>query len=312
MLDGGDGNDALDGGAGTDLLIGGSGDDAIAGGDGADHLLAGDGADSLHGDAGADTLDGGDGNDTLDGGQDNDTLIGGAGEDTMSGGDGNDHLSDGAGLDHVDGGTGDDVILLSNDLQIDIVDGGEGQDTLDLSANAADAIVDLQDGLIFLNGIEEAHIFEIESIVGSHGRNTLVANDAVNVMVGGGGNDIFVFRSLESLANHGGPRDLIMDFQIGDRIDLSRISDDSHDFASQKLFFTGAASAAPADLGAVTFNYQMLDIDHEVTVVSGNLDSDPDDEFSLVLDGHHELTAQDFILEAKHEATMPGPALATA
>ncbi|KRB24078.1 hypothetical protein ASD99_29450 [Mesorhizobium sp. Root695] len=311
-LDGGDGNDALDGGAGTDQLIGGSGDDAMAGGDGNDQLLAGDGADELHGGAGADTLDGGNGNDMLDGGQGDDTLLGDAGDDTMSGGGGNDHLSDGLGLDHVDGGSDDDVIHLNNDLQIDIVDGGEGQDTLDLSANAADAIVDLQDGLVFLDGIEEAHVFAIESIVGSHGRNTLVANDSVNVMVGGGGNDIFVFRSLESLANHGGPFDLIMDFQTGDRIDLSRISDDNNDFASQKLFFAGAASAAPAELGAVTFNYQMLDIDHEVTVVSGNLDSDPDDEFSLVLDGHHELTAQDFILEAKHDAVLPSPALATA
>ncbi|TPL07952.1 hypothetical protein FJ938_10180 [Mesorhizobium sp. B2-4-14] len=307
-LDGGDGNDVLDGGAGADLLIGGSGDDAIAGDDGADSLLGGDGADSLHGDAGADTLDGGDGNDVLDGGQDDDTLIGGAGDDTMSGGDGNDHLSDGAGLDHIDGGAGDDVIVLCNDVRIDIVDGGAGQDTLDLSANAHDTLVDLPDGLVFLDGIEEAHIFEIESIVGGHGRNTLVANDAVNVMVGGGGSDLFVFQSLQSLENQGGPRDLIMDFHAGDRIDLSRISEDLNDFAGHKLFFAGAASAAPADLGAVVFKFQTLDIDHEVTLVSGNLDSDPDDEFSLALDGHHELTAQDFILEAKHDAAMPGQA----
>ncbi|TPK85672.1 hypothetical protein FJ936_09025 [Mesorhizobium sp. B2-4-13] len=302
-LDGGDGNDGLDGGAGADLLIGGGGDDTIAGGDGAD---------TLHGDAGADTLDGGDGDDALDGGQGDDTLIGGAGDDTITGGDGNDHLSDGAGLDHIDGGAGDDVIVLCNDIQIDIVHGGDGQDTLDLSANAQDTLVDLPDGLVFLDGIEEAHIFEIESIVGGHGRNTLVANDAVNVMVGGGGSDLFVFQSLQSLENQGGPRDLIMDFHAGDRIDLSRISEDLDDFAGHKLFFAGAASAAPADLGAVTFSFQTLDIDHEVTVISGNLDSDPDDEFSLALDGHHELTAQDFILEAKHDAAMPGQALATA
>ncbi|MBZ9799557.1 cadherin-like domain-containing protein [Mesorhizobium sp. ES1-4] len=320
-LDGGDGNDALDGGAGTDLLIGGNGDDTIVGGDGNDHLLGGDGADSLHGDAGDDTLDGGDGSDLLDGGQGDDTLIGGAGDDTMSGGqgndllyggDGDDHLSDGAGLDYVDGGAGDDAFFLSEDLLIDIMHGGDGQDTLDLSANAQDTLVDLPDGLVFLDGVEEAHIFEIESIVGGHGRNTLVANDAVNVMVGGGGNDTFVFRSLESLENQGGPRDLIMDFQTGDRIDLSRISEDLNDFAGQKLFFAGAASAAPADLGAVTFGFQTLDIDHEITIVSGNLDSDPDEEFSLTLDGHHQLTAQDFILEAKHGAMMPGLASATA
>ncbi len=118
-----------------------------------------------------------------------------------------------------------------------------------ISANAADAIVDLQDGLVFLDGVEEAHVFAIESIVGSHGRNTLVANDAVNVMVGGGGNDISCFDRSSLLANHGGPLDLIMDFQTGDRIDLSRISDDNNDFASQKLFLPAQPRRHRPNLG---------------------------------------------------------------
>jgi len=116
-------------------------------------------------------------------------------------------------------------------------------------------------------------------------------------MLGGEGNDTFTFGTLASLQNNGGPRDHVMDFSVGDRLDLSRLGPELDEFAGKKLFFVNPGTADFDDVGAVTYHHEIVSEDQEITVVTGNLDADSEAEFEIVLDGHHELTQADFILD---------------
>lgn len=312
-IDGGTGNDHIDGGSGNDRIIGGDGDDTIfggagsdiiAGGDGNDKIDGGSGDDKISGDAGDDTVKGGDGNDQIDGGASNDALCGQDGNDVLRGGEGDDHLDGGAGddilsggpgNDTIDGGAGNDFILLTSDGGCDIIKGGTGDDTLDLSAIVFDETVDLPDGTVVICDGQTAQIFEIENVRGGSGRDRLVADDHVNIMTGGEGNDTFVFQSLSALQNDGGPRDHIVDFSVGDKLDLSKVGQESEDFAGKKLFFAGAESANFSQVGAVTYHHEIIAETQEVTVVTGNLNDDSEPEFSIVLEGNIELTQANFI-----------------
>ncbi|HCL64560.1 MAG TPA: hypothetical protein DIC56_06880 [Rhizobium sp.] len=307
-LDGGDGNDILDGGQGDDTLDGGGGNDILVGGDGSDVLDGGTGDDALYGGAGVDNLFGADGGDTLDGGDDDDVLDGGDGNDELDGGDGDDVLIGGMGDDAIDGGAGNnsidagggcDIIHLSQLGGANIIDGGDGVDLLDLSDIDVDSIVDLLGGWAEIDGSELSSLFEIENVRGGAGKDRLVADADVNIIVGGAGNDTFIFRNLDALTNEGGPCDQISDFTVGDRIDLSRLNGEVDGFADQKLFFAGLASASPNEIGAIRFEHRFITDDEEVTLVSGHLSQDGDKDFVLVLEGHHDLTENDFILAAR-------------
>ncbi|MDH2348629.1 cadherin-like domain-containing protein [Bradyrhizobium sp. SSUT77] len=328
-IDGGAGNDRLIGGAGNDCINGGSGNDTVAGGDGDDHIAGGSGDDTLRGDAGNDRIHGGSGDDVVDGGGGSDTLwgdngkdnieggdgddclAGGAGDDTLSGGTGDDHLDGGAGNDvlaggtgddRIEGGCGDDVVVLSVDGGHDVIDGGAGNDTLDLSQIVFDENVDLPDGIVEICDGQTAQIFEIENVHGGHGRDRLVADAHVNIMEGGDGDDTFVFQGLASLANDGGPRDHIVDFRVGDKIDLSRIGQELDDFSGQKLFYAGADEAKFDEVGAVGYRHELVS-NQEITVVSGNLDGNPDHEFEIVLDGNVDLSEANFVLTTNQPVT---------
>lgn len=292
----GDGDDFASGGQGNDTILGGAGNDTLQGDDGKDTIDGEAGNDHIHGGAGDDRLIGGAGNDCVDGGVGDDTVSGDGGNDDMRGGDGNDILAGGAGDDHIDGGCGDDVIVLSVDGGQDVITGGAGDDTLDLSQIVFSADVDLPDGIVEVCNGQTAQIFEIENVHGGHGRDRLVADAHVNIMEGGDGNDTFVFRDLASLKNGDGPRDAIVDFSVGDRLDLSRVGQEFGDFAGQKLFFAGADQAKFDDVGAVTYHHEIASNGQEITVVRGNLDSSPDHEFEIVLDGILELNEANFVL----------------
>nr|WP_244404313.1 calcium-binding protein [Fulvimarina pelagi] len=300
ILEGGVGNDTLYGGTGDDELDGDEGDDHLYGGGGDDILDGGDGTDTLYGGANDDELDGGAGNDRLYGGGGDDILEGGVGDDVLHGGEGNDALCDDAGIDYLYGGEGDDHFYAISDGVVDEYRGGEGSDTLDLGDLILDSLIDLPNGTLWIADQEEAQFFEIENVVGGRGHDRLVADADVNVMVGNGGDDIFVFRKIEALSNDGGPSDRIRDFGPGDRIDLSRIDIESDDFGSRKLFFAGACTESIEDIGSLTFRHRLLDDGREQTVIIAQLDSDPEADAEIVLDGRHELTAADFILAERN------------
>ena len=319
-LFGGAGNDTMFGGAGNDTLFGEAGNDIIYGEDGNDLILGGDGDDTLQGDDGNDAIDGEAGNDHIDGGAGNDRLIGGggndcldgsagddvisggAGDDHIQGGDGDDIIAGGAGNDVIDAGSGNDVVVLSVDGGHDVISGGAGTDTLDLSQIVFDENVDLPDGIVEIGDGATAQIFEIENVHGGHGRDRLVADGHVNIMEGGDGNDTFVFHDLASLKNDGGPRDHIVDFSVGDRLDLSRVGQELDDFAGQKLFFAGADSARFDEVGAITYHHEIVSDSQEITVVTGNLDGNSEHDFEIVLDGNLDLNESNFVLTAAQQA----------
>jgi Ca2+-binding RTX toxin-like protein len=300
---GGDGDDFASGGNGNDTILGGAGNDTLQGDDGNDAIDGEAGNDHIDGGAGNDVVDGGDGNDCLDGGAGNDVIFGGAGDDHIDGGDGDDIIAGGAGNDVIDAGSGNDVVVLSVDGGHDVISGGAGTDTLDLSQIVFDENVDLPDGIVEIGDGATAQIFEIENVHGGHGRDRLVADRHVNIMEGGEGNDTFVFHDLASLKNDGGPRDHIADFSVGDRLDLSRVGQELDDFASQKLFFAGADQAKFDEVGAVIYRHEIVSETQEITVVTGNLDGNPEHEFEIVLDGNLELNESNFVLTAVYQAS---------
>ena len=119
--------------------------------------------------------------------------------------------------------------------------------------------------------------------------------------MGGEGNDTFVFGSTAAIGQGEGNRDKIMDFQVGDRIDLDRISQefaDVIDVAFQdpniRHFVLIGAQDQFTKPGEISFKYQEFE-GQQVTILQGNIDNDADAEFELELVGHYELRDEDFV-----------------
>lgn len=306
---GGSGNDRLLGGEGDDVIYGGDGDDVVFAGAGNDVVMGGNGNDVILGEEGDDRLFGEDGNDLISGGPGNDVIFGGAGDDRLYGDDGNDVMDGGDGDDLIEGGAGNDIAFGGNGDDVfvgavgdgdDVYDGGEGSDTYDASAGTADLIVDLGAGTATSSELGADTLLSIENVVGGSGNDTLIANDEVNILTGGPGEDVFVFRSSKAAGKGKGSRDKILDFEVGDRIDLDDISEEFADafedtFKEQGIrrFVLIEQQEEFSKPGQIRFKYDTID-DKPVTVVQGNIDFDPDVEFEIELAGHYQLKDSDF------------------
>lgn len=211
---GGSGHDRMTGGAEADHFVGNGGDDILIGGAGDDVLDAGTGgADWVDGGEGYDhalfdwsdrqtavtfsTADGlfftgierltvvaGSGADRLTGGAEADEFSGGAGRDVLKGGDGDDVLDGGTGADSLSGGSGDDVFIV--DDAGDRVSDSRGNDTVKTSL-ADYALGDRIENLVMIGtvaGTATGNALDNEITSAGQGRTALV---------GGGGNDRFVF-----------------------------------------------------------------------------------------------------------------------
>ncbi|GAU86159.1 hemolysin-type calcium-binding region [Bosea sp. BIWAKO-01] len=291
-------SDVLIGAAGADNLIGQGGDDALIGAGGDDTISAGDGNDFVDAGEGRDVVFGGAGDDVLLGGAGNDLIEGEAGNDRIFGGTGDDRITAGAGDDTVVAGAGNDVIVGSigdgNDVYFgDDSDGGSGIDTLDLSAILANLTVDLGNGLLGRGSAVSTQsgsdtLWSIENVATGAGNDTITASAAVNVMEGGAGNDTFRFLSKEAADG-----DTILDFQPGDKLDLSGIDANGALAGNQSFTLTsGPAFTATAQL-VVAYETRA---DGDYTVVKGNVDGDGDADFQINLKGSHTLTAGNFTL----------------
>ena len=165
IIDGGAGDDALFGGGGDDKILGGLGNDLIDGGSGADDIYGGDGNDIIYG--------GGDG--ILEGDVwDSDRIYGGEGDDILRGGGGTDLLQGGAGADILDGGAG-------------------LNDEADYSDKTAAVLVVLdgaRDSMVFVDGVAEDTIRNIENVQGGSGNDVLVGDGQANELRGLDGNDV--------------------------------------------------------------------------------------------------------------------------
>jgi Ca2+-binding RTX toxin-like protein len=243
----------------------------IFAGAGDDQVIAGADADIVYGDAGADRIFGDEGNDLITAGAGDDTVFGGAGDDMFvaEAGDGNDtYFGDDSG-------------------------GGAGRDTLDMSAATAAITVNLGSGVLAKGSASSSQtgsdtLWGIENVNTGSGADTITASNAVNVIDGGAGNDIFRFVSVAA-ANG----DTILGFEPGDRLDLGGIDANTGLVADQAFeLVTGAAFTAA---GQLAISYETRS-DGEYTLITGNVDGNADADFSIAIEGHQNLTNSNFNL----------------
>lgn len=332
LLIGGDGRDVIHGGAGNDRLFGGDGDDVLLGEAGDDILFGEGGRDSLLGGDGNDVLSGGDGDDRLFGEAGNDVLSGDAGKDVLEGGAGHDTLSGGAGDDVAVGNDGDDIFVaglqpvlemrmlsatIAQTVEVpdaqapivddgdDVVHGGEGSDSYDASFAVSAVVIDLETGRASGEEIGEDRLTSIENAIGGAGDDTLTASSAVNVLYGHDGNDTFVFGSVASIGNGGHGFDEIRDFEVGDKVDLSKLERELG-----RLYFDDGEGSIALDSHEhktlVKLYKKMIDDDdagHHVLQLVTDIDGDQD--YEIVIISAQDLDADDLILTTFH---LPGQA----
>lgn len=277
--------DTLSTGDGDDAIMALDGDDIVISAGGADVVTAGAGGDLVKLGSGADVGFGGTGNDQIFGGEGADLLFGEAGDDTLFGEAGDDAIEGGSGSDDVFAGTGDDLVLATRTDGDDTYWGEAGTDTLDYSAISANITVELGSGALNRGSVTSAQsgedvVYSFENFLGGSGADRIVANAHVNVMDGGAGNDTFVFQTADAADG-----DVITGFQPGDKIDLSPLN------GGQPLsLITGSAFTAT---GQVMVTHETrADGDH--TLVLGNLTPDAGSEFTIDIQGRHNLGVNDF------------------
>mgnify|MGYP001079603400 CR=1 FL=1 len=204
VLLGGDGEDTILGGSGKDTIFGQEGDDNINGELGDDVLLGGDGEDTILGGLGEDEIFGEGGDDSINGESEDDVLLGGDGEDTILGGSGKDTIFGQEGDDNINGELGDDVLL-----------GGDGEDTI-LGGLGEDVLFGGDGSDTIFGGLGKDAIF------GQGGNDVIISDFTEDVLVGGLGSDRFVFSTGLAFSPSTAKVDLIVDFQSGDVIVLSK------------------------------------------------------------------------------------------
>jgi Ca2+-binding RTX toxin-like protein len=235
-----------------DVLFGGAGDDMISGDDNREPVGWYDN-DSLIGGAGNDRLTGGGGDDELVGGAGNDRIIGGAGDDRLVGGAGNDiyvynsrgfnndtiayfntngdkidlsyyHVADLASLRPflhqngadvvIDFGRHDDLGRYTESIRLGNVALSSLSDD-DFVFNTSPAWLVVTGVGVLFGGTGNDLISGSGSLVSGAGDDRLISLGFQDLLIGGAGNDIFVYNARDF------GDDIIADFDTnGDRIDL--------------------------------------------------------------------------------------------
>ncbi len=208
-----------------------------------------DGDDVLVGSAVADTLSGGDGDDEIFGLAGDDVLNGDDGDDTLHGGDGNDVIAGGAGDDSLSGEAGDDVFVAGEGD--DEIDGGADIDTVDYSADASGVTADLALGEAFGDDIGSDTLVDIENLTGGAGDDTLIGDDAANVLAGGAGDDTLVAGAGDDVEGGAGDDLILVSTDGGAPVSIDGGDDDD------TVRLTGAGTGA---LGTTT-DVETLDVD---------------------------------------------------
>ncbi len=160
-----------------------------------------------------------------------DRLLGGAGDDDIYGGGGNDVLKGGSGVDDLYGGSGNDRLKGGKEWG-ETIDGGFGTDTADYSGGTAEGTglrIDLNAGYAMnrdaFQDKDTRHdpelrdeLVSIENANGSKYNDTIVGNDADNVLRGGAGTDHLHGGEGSDTADF---RDVRNDSGTGIEVDLS-------------------------------------------------------------------------------------------
>lgn len=309
---------------GNDRIAGLGGDDFLNGGAGNDTIVGGDGADSIDGSAGSDTASftapvvlnfatgvhsgaaAGDifvrierfalssATDTFVGSAAavNETVYGGAGADYINGGAGSDRLDGGVGGDLMIGGSGNDTFVFDSAYDIARESAGDGIDTIvssismNLGANLEN--LELTGSARNGNGNGLANVIVGNALAnklkGAEGDDHLEGGKGNDVLVGGKGRDTFVFTVTKGT-------DHIADFKHRiDKIDLSDLDANVRKAGNGKFKFIGEKEFSDR-AGELRFEEQ-----GKKTIITADLNGNGHADFKIVLDGHHHVTAGDFIL----------------
>src|SRR5262245_58916160 len=273
-----------------------------------DDILNGDvNANVLNGGDGNDYMDGGAGDDTLYGGEGNDTLYGQAGHDVMYGGNGDDDFSDFFDDAIMIGGAGNDRYIVYNTSQVVVEAVGDGTN---------DAVV-VHNTTYSLAGGSEVEALRTDSptgtveldlvgnefdnrITGNNGQNTIVGSagndgggyDALDLMTGNGGGDVFVWTSTAESGVAGNEADVITDFNRtqGDLIAVNPIDADVTAAGNQAFTFIGTGPfTAPGQISFFTTATN--------TFIPLNTDADAAQEMTIRLEGVPAVAADWVVLE---------------
>ena len=218
-------------------------------------------------------------------------LVGGSSANTFTGGAGNDLIYGGGGIDTAaySGTFANHTIVLTA-----------------TGATVAGTGASLSDGTDTLTSIERltfagsAIAAQNNVLIGTTGNDTILSQTAPQWMIGGAGDDTFVFASTSVLGNTVAGRDVIADFVHGhDKIDLSGIDANGGQPGTPAFLFDGQVGTT--DLtgiharGHVGFHHQNISgQDH--TIVEGTTNTAVDHSFQIDLIGNILLDSGDFNL----------------
>jgi|GEM_PF-259753 len=209
ILIGNSGNNTLDGGAGADTLEGGAGDDTYLVDNAGDVIIegSGQGTDLVNASVSY----------TLSDNVENLTLTGsgnlsGTGNtlnNVLTGNSGNNTLDGGAGVDTLVGGTGDDRYIVDNSSDVVTENFGEGTDTIQASVSYT-----------LTDNVENLTLTGSGNLTGTGNAldNVITANTGSDSLLGGSGNDTYVF------GNNSWGQDTISDSSGSDTLDFSQRS----------------------------------------------------------------------------------------
>ena len=212
----------------------------------------------------ADTMVGGSGNDTLEGFGGNDLLTGFAGDDYLTGDAGNDTIYGGDGNDHFFAGSGRDQLW-----------GGAGDDEF------------------FGYGGEDRLLGDLgnDTMMAGDDNDTLWGGQGADSIFGGLGADVFQFKNANESGTVFATMDKIEDFEDGiDKIHLWEIDANANKTGNQ-AFRLSADGLFDGDGGSLRIIARNGD-----TLVMADINGDKVADFTIKLEGLHNLTAADFIL----------------
>ncbi len=130
-----------------------------------------------------------------------------------------------------------------------------------------------------------------DTLRGMGGDDVLIGGGGIDQLFGGGGHDIFRFEAFTDTGATTATADRIMDWQSGDRIDLSAIDANLALWGDQDFtLISGSSFTAPGQVRTW--------ISGGNTWVAGNVDGDNAADFMIRIDGIHHLTAADFVFAA--------------
>ncbi|MBJ7410451.1 MAG: hypothetical protein JHD15_08820 [Phenylobacterium sp.] len=154
-----------------------------------------------------------------------------------------------------------------------------------------------EDGNDRLNGNEGN-----DTLNGGAGRDTLSGGSGADLLIGGGGGDeltggpgLDVFQWNTVSAQGGSYVDTMMDFNHGDRIDLSGIDANWNRDGNQAFHFIGRGQFS-GQAGELRYSNLVIDGVAYLTDIYADVDGDRQPDFYLSINGGLSMYASDFIL----------------